>query len=217
MELTNLFLGFALNLFIAVVIVRGIYYPVRPDKNFIFTYLAFSTVIYFVMTFLTTAELSIGVGFGLFAIFSVLRYRTTEMTTREMTYLFILIALPVMNSVLMRSSAWLLLVAANSAVIAVLYVLEKEWGFRFESMQQVRLERVDLVEPSRRPLLVQEMRRRTGLPITHIEVGRINYLDDSVDLTLFYETSAASVESQSGAPRTTAWRSTAVRGLVEDA
>ena len=217
MQLTDLFLGFALNLSIAVLIVRGIYYPVRPDKNFIFTYLAFNTVIYFVMTFLTSAELSVGVGFGLFAIFSVLRYRTTEMSTREMTYLFILIALPVMNSVLMRTGEWLMLVAANAAVITVLYVLEKEWGFHFEAAQQVRLERVDLVDPSRRPLLLQEMRRRTGLPITHVEVGRINYLDDSVDLKLYYDAAALSVEPQSGAPRPTAWRKAVVHELVEDA
>ena len=190
MSLTNLFAGFALNLLVALIIVRGIYYPVRPDKNFVFTYLAFNSVIYFVMTFLTSAELSIGVGFGLFAIFSVLRYRTTEMTTREMTYLFILIALPVMNSVLMGGSEWLILAAANAAVVAVLYVLEKGWGFRFEESLQIKLDRVDLVEPEQRPLLLAEVRRRTGLPITRIDLGRINYLDDSVELTLHYDPAA---------------------------
>lgn len=187
MLLTSLFAGFALNLLVALIIVRGIYYPVRPDKNFVFTYLAFNTVIYFVMTFLTSAELSIGVGFGLFAIFSVLRYRTTEMTTREMTYLFILIALPVMNSVLMGASEWVVLAAANAAVVAVLYVLEKGWGFNFEESLPIKLDRVDLVEPEQRPLLLAEVRRRTGLPITRIEMGRINYLDDSVELILYYD------------------------------
>lgn len=186
MSITDLFAGFAVNLIVALLIVRGIYYPARHDKNFIFTYLAFNSVIYFVMTFLTSAELSIGVGFGLFAIFSVLRYRTAEMSTREMTYLFILIALPVMNSVLMRGSEWVLLLTSNLAVVAVLYVLEKGWGFRYEAVQHVKFDRVDLIQPGQRAALLEELRRRTGLPVSRIEVGRINYLDDSVELTLFY-------------------------------
>ena len=81
---------------------RFIYYPLRHDKNDVFTFVAFNTVIFFVMTYLANAQLSVGVGFGLFAIFSVLRYRANAISTREMTYLFILIALPVMNSVLME-------------------------------------------------------------------------------------------------------------------
>ena len=104
MSFLSLFVGFAVNLLVALVIVRFIYYPANPNKNYVFTYLAFNNIIYFVMSFLTSAELSLGVGFGLFAIFSVLRYRTSTMSTREMTYLFIVIALPVMNSVLMRGS-----------------------------------------------------------------------------------------------------------------
>ena len=106
MDLTNLFLGFGLNLLVAVAIVRFIYYPARHSKNFVFTFLAFNTIIYFVMSLLTSAELGVGVGFGLFAIFSVLRYRTNTMSTREMTYLFILIALPVLNSIMMTAGAW---------------------------------------------------------------------------------------------------------------
>ncbi|MCB0056797.1 MAG: DUF4956 domain-containing protein, partial [Caldilineaceae bacterium] len=80
MSFIDLFSGFAINLAIAVMIVRGIYYPIKQDKNYVFTYIAFSTIIYFVMAFLTSAELSVGVGFGLFAIFSVLRYRTSTMS-----------------------------------------------------------------------------------------------------------------------------------------
>lgn len=93
MTVTELFTGFGVNLLVALLIVRFIYYPARQDKNYVFTFLAFNTIIYFVMSFLATAELGVGVGFGLFAIFSVLRYRTITMSTRDMTYLFIVIAL----------------------------------------------------------------------------------------------------------------------------
>ncbi len=187
MTCLSLFAGFGLNLAVAVVIVRFIYYPANPNKNYVFTYLAFNTIIYFVVSFLTSAELSLGVGFGLFAIFSVLRYRTSTMSTREMTYLFIVIALPVMNSMLMRSEAWDMLVATNVVVAAVLFVLEREWGFHYETSQSVRYERVDLIRPEQRSLLLEDLRRRTGMPVKRVEIGRLNYLNDTAELTVYYD------------------------------
>lgn len=183
----DLFLGFGLNLVIAVLIVRFIYYPARQDKNYVFTFLAFNTIIYFVMSFLTSSELSVGVGFGLFAIFSVLRYRTTTMSTREMTYLFIVIALPVMNSALLRANGWVSLLAANAAVIVVLYILEQEWGFHYSSAKLVKYERIELVKPEHRALLLADLQARTGLPIHRVEVGPINFLNDSALLKVYYD------------------------------
>lgn len=133
MDFISLFAGFAVNLLVTLVIVRFIYYPSNQNKNHVFTYLAFNTIVYFVMSFFTSAELSVGVGFGLFAIFSVLRYRTSTMSTREMTYLFVVIALPVMNSLLWKSGEWAVLLAMNAVVAVVLFVLEQEWGFHYES------------------------------------------------------------------------------------
>lgn len=183
----DLFLGFLVNFLVALVIVRGIYYPARPDKNNVFTFLAFNTVIYFVMTFLATAELSVGVGFGLFAIFSVLRYRTGEISTREMTYLFILIALPVMNSVLMTAGNWPVLVASNAVVLAVLYVLEQGWGFHYEEVKQVKYDRIEMIAAGQQEVLLADLRARTGLPINRYEIGRINLIDDTADLLVYFD------------------------------
>ena len=187
MPLLNLMLGFLFNLAIAVVIVRGIYYPLRHDKDDVFTFLAFNTVIFFVMTFLANAQLSVGVGFGLFAIFSVLRYRANAISTRDMTYLFILIALPVMNSVLMSQQDWLSLVATNVVVMAVLFVLEQGWGFRYEGFKSVKYDRIDMLKPEKHSLLLEDLRRRTGLPLTRFEIGRINLVDDTVNLYVYYD------------------------------
>jgi len=183
----DLFTGFFINLAIAVLIVRFIYYPAKQDKNFVFTFLAFNTIIYFVMSFLTNAELSVGVGFGLFAIFSVLRYRTTTMSTREMTYLFIVIALPVMNSVLMREDNWWVLMGANVLVVAILYLLEQEWGFHYESSKLVRYERIALIKPQNQAALLADLCERTGLAVKRVVVGRINFLDDSAELRIYYD------------------------------
>lgn len=187
MTSADLFIGFFVNLAIAILIVRAIYYPVKQDKNYVFTFLAFNTIIYFVMSFLTNAELSMGVGFGLFAIFSVLRYRTSPMSTREMTYLFIMIALPVMNSVLMGQNDWLVLSGANAAVVLVIFVLEREWGFHYERTKLVKYERIELVKPENYALLLEDLRERTGLPVKHVEIGLIDFLKDSAELKIYYD------------------------------
>lgn len=186
-ETFNFLLGAGINLVIALLIVRFIYYPVKQNKNYVFTFLAFNTVIYFVLELFSRSELSIGVGFGLFAIFSVLRYRTDEMPIREMTYLFIIIALPMINSILMGDGDWTQLLGANAMMIGLLYVLEKEWGFHFETSKKLIYERIELITPGNRPQLLADLRQRTGLPIKRVEVGKIDFLRDVADVRIYYD------------------------------
>jgi hypothetical protein len=186
-EFLQLAAGAGLNLLVALLIVRFIYYPVTQDKGYVFSFLAFNTVTYFVLGLLTSVELSIDVGFGLFAIFSVLRYRTAEMPIREMTYLFIVIALPVMNSVLVSNAEYQQLLVANGMVVALLYALEKGWGFHFESSQKISYERIDLIPPANRELLLADLRERTGLPIKRVSLSRIDFVRDTAELTVYYD------------------------------
>lgn len=186
-ELISLILGAGLNLAVALVIVRFIYYPSTQDKQYVFTFLGFNTVIYFVLGLLSSVDLSIGVGFGLFAIFSVLRYRTDEIPIREMTYLFIIIALPVMNSVLASSGDFPQVLFANAVIVALLYVLEQGWGFHFAASQKITYERLDLTTPANREQLLADLRARTGLAVTRVEVGRLDFSRDTAELKLFYE------------------------------
>lgn len=185
-DVMTLLQGAALNLAVALVIVRGIYARDSQDRNIIFSLLALNTVVYFVLGLLTSVELSVGVGFGLFAIFSVLRYRTEETPLREMTYLFVLLALPVMNAVLLPTGAWPQLLLANAVVTAVLFALERGWGFRFEASSRVTYERIELIQPGRYAELLADLRARTGLPVTRATVGRIDFLRDSAEVTLYY-------------------------------
>ncbi|CUS04829.2 conserved membrane protein of unknown function [Candidatus Promineifilum breve] len=186
-ELLYFILGAALNMVVALLIVRFIYYPATQDKTYVFTFLAFNTVIYFVLGMLTSATLSVGVGFGLFAIFSVLRYRTDEMPIREMTYLFIVIALPVMNSVMMSASSIPWLLVANGTIVALLYALEKEWGFHFAGSKRVVYDRVELITPANQDRLLADLRERTGLPVERVEVRRIDFLHDTAELMVYYD------------------------------
>ena len=178
--------GAIINFAVVVVLVRFIYYPGTREKKYVFTFLAFSTVIYFVLALLKTTDLGVGVGFGLFAIFSVLRYRTDPIPIREMTYLFVIISLPVVNSVVSSEGAFWKLAVADGAVMLLMHALEREWGFRFEASGRITYDRVDLIVPERREELLADLCERTGLAVTRAEIGRVNLLRDSAEIKVYY-------------------------------
>ena len=178
--------GFAINFAVAFAIVRFIYYPQQRDKQYVFTFIAFNTIIFFVMSLVSNANISIGVGFGLFAIFSILRYRTETIPIREMTYLFIIIALPVLNALLLDGGSYGNLAVANLAIVGVLYVLEHGWGFTYENRKSITYERIEMIRPENWALLLADLRQRTGLPITRVEIGRLNFLRDTAELFIYY-------------------------------
>ena len=186
-DLPTFLAGAAFNFAVALVLVRFIYYPVTQDKRYVFSYLSFNTIVYFVLQFLTTSELTIGVGFGLFAIFSVLNYRTDEMPIREMTYLFAVIALPVMNSFVTGADDPTNLIIANVIVVAIMFVLEKEWGFHFESNKKLTYEVIENIRPENHSQLIEDLRQRTGLPVKRVEIGRIDFLRDTAQVRIFYD------------------------------
>jgi hypothetical protein len=186
-DLSTFLIGAAFNLATALLIVRGIYYPATRTKSYVFSFLVFNTVIFAVLSLLNNVELSIGVGFGLFAIFSVLNYRTDEMPIREMTYLFGLIALPVMNAFLMTGSNLPQVAAANALVVGLMFVLEKGWGFRFESTHKLAYDRVDLLAPARSEELLADLHERLGLPVKRVSIGRIDLVKDTADIVIHYD------------------------------
>jgi hypothetical protein len=189
-ELSNFILSFTFNLMVAIILVRFIYYPTTHSKRYVLTFLAFNTVIFFVLHFLTSVEISIGVGFGLFAIFTILRYRTDPLPVREMTYLFIIAALPVMNASSVNGISWPALVAANAIMLLLVFVLEKGWGFKYEASKRVIYEKIELIRPDRREELKADLEERTGLQIKHVSIGKINFLKDTADITIYYNGSA---------------------------
>ncbi len=186
-ELAAFLLGFGLNLLVALVLVRFIYYPSTHDKRYVFTFLAFNTIIFLVVSMLSKLEVGIGVGFGLFAVFSILRYRTDPIPVREMTYLFVIAALPVMNSAALAGGIWPQIIIANLAVLILLMVLEKGWGFRYEGYKRITYEKIELIHPDHRAELISDLENRTGIKIKRINIGKINFLRDTVDLKVYYE------------------------------
>jgi hypothetical protein len=186
-DLSNFLLSFGLNFLVALLIVRFIYYPSTHNKSYVFTFLGFNTVIFFVLSFMASIEIGIGVGFGLFAIFSILRYRTDPIPIREMTYLFIISALPLMNAAGINGTLWPQLLAANLAILVIMLVLEKEWGFHYEASKQIVYEKIELIRPGRRAELLADLESRTGLKIKRILVGKVDFLRDIANLKVYYD------------------------------
>ena len=180
--------GFLFNLTIIFVITRFIYCSLSHDKNNIFTFFAFSTVIFFVIGLVTSAKLGVGVGFGLFAMFSVLRYRTDTMAIRDMTYLFIIMTVSVMNTVMFNNFLLQELVVANICIITVTFMLEKGWGFQYEIRKNIKYEKIELIRPENHEKLLADLKERTGVKeIIRFEIGDIDFLKDSTDIAIFYK------------------------------
>ena len=175
--------GFLLNFASAFIIVRLVYYRRSWCNNFVFTFLAFNTVIYFIMGLFTSIELSIGTGFGLFALFSILRYRTETVPIREMTYLFVMAALPILNSVFWGLGEYAQLLIVDLLVILTIWVLDREWGFNREQFQMsVKYEKIELITEDKRDEMFRDLAERTGLNIHDVEIQKINFLKDTAEL-----------------------------------
>jgi hypothetical protein len=196
-----------LNLGVALFVVRGIYYRSAPRKEFVFAFLSVNTSVFLIATLLGGIELSVGFGFGLFAILSVLRYRTDPIPVREMTYLFVLMALPVIDAMLLSQSAYAAMLIANAVAVLVLYAGEMGWGFHYEQKKTITYERIELIKPENYERLLADLCERTGLPIARCEVGKIDFLRDVAEVKIYYREPAARTaarRAQAPGPRTTA-------------
>jgi hypothetical protein len=194
----QLALGFLLNFAAALLIVRGIYYPIQRRQEYVFAFFAFNTVVFLIAGLLGGTNLSLGFGLGIFIMFRMFRYRTDPIPVREMTYLFVLMVLPVINAVLVNQSNYPALLIADIVVALVLYVGEKEWGFHYDQRKSITYEKIELIKPENYPHLLADLRERTGLPVTRCQVGRIDFLRDVAELEIYYQQGSAYLPQRDG-------------------
>ncbi|HOP43751.1 MAG: DUF4956 domain-containing protein [Flavobacteriales bacterium] len=185
-DLWELLFKFGLDLLVLFVLIRVIYYPIHRKKDYLFTYFLFNILIFFLCVLLNNVKLSIGFAFGLFAIFGILRYRTEQIGIKDMTYLFSVITLAVINALVSKKVSIAELVFTDGMILLVTYVLEHLWLTRHEAMKQLIYERIDLVKPGRRQELLDDLNERIGIKVSRVEVGRYDLLRDTVQLRVFY-------------------------------
>ena len=174
------------NLLVVLYLVRYMYYKTTPRKDYLFTYILISQVIFFILFLLENVKLEMGFALGLFAIFGIIRYRTRQIPIREMTYLFLVIGITVINALANRKVSYAELVLTNVAVLVLTYLLEKVFLLKHETKREIIYENVEMIKPENRAALIQDLQKRTGLKINRVEIGRVNYLRDSVRLFIYF-------------------------------
>jgi len=174
------------NLLVVLYLVRYMYYKTTPRKDYLFTYILISQVIFFILFLLENVKLEMGFALGLFAIFGIIRYRTRQIPIREMTYLFLVIGITVINALANRKVSYAELLLTNAAVLVLTYLLEKVFLLKHETKREIIYENVELIKPEHRTTLVKDLEERTGLKINRVEIGRVDYLRDSVRLLVFF-------------------------------
>ncbi len=174
------------NLGIVIIIVRYIYYPVTKNKDYLFTFLLISLTVFLLCVLLDSVKLQLGFALGLFAIFGIIRYRTDPIPIKEMTYLFLVIGISVVNALSNKKISYAELVFANLLIVFVTYGMEKIWLLRHESRKNIIYEKIELIKPERREELIADLKERTGIDIIRVEVRRIDFLRDVANVRIFY-------------------------------
>jgi hypothetical protein len=185
-DFIELVLRFGVNFIVCLVIVRVLYYNATKRKDYLFTYILISTTVFLLCFLLESVKLQLGFALGLFAVFGIIRYRTTTIPIKEMTYLFIIIGLSVINSLANKKVSYAELLFTNMAIIAIIWALERIWLLKNEISKTIVFEKIDLIKPENYNELIADLTKRTGLTINRAEVGKINFLRDTAEVKIYY-------------------------------
>lgn len=184
-SLWTFLIRFAFNLLVCWVITHFLYYKKSHRRDYYFTYMLFSATIFLILYQLQSLQMEMTLALGLFAIFSMIRYRTEQLPIREMTYLFVLIAISIINGAGMATS-YVSFIAVNVLFILIIAVLEAVGMFNRKGQKIITYEKIELIRPEKREELLADLKARTGLDIVKVQVGSIDFLKDTAFLKVTY-------------------------------
>ncbi|MBP7809654.1 MAG: DUF4956 domain-containing protein [Bacteroidia bacterium] len=184
-------LRFLVDLVSVFVLIRLVYFPIYKRRELFFTYFIFNIVIFLICFLLNKVDLSMGAAFGLFAVFSMLRYRTEDISMKDMTYLFLVIAMGLISAVTKIKGAEdtvesLFVVAINGAIILVAFLLESTVLMKKEGAKVIIYENINLVSADREAELIADIKLRTGINVHRVTIQKIDFLRDSAQIKIFY-------------------------------
>jgi hypothetical protein len=183
----SFFTRLGINLLSMIVLIRFIYYPVYQRHDFFFTFFIFNLIIFIITVLLNSISgFNIGAAFGLFAIFAMLRYRTEDISTRDMTYLFMAITIGLISSI--NSGTALEILIIDAIIVFMAFLIEGNVLIRQEFIKQIEYEKIELIKPEKHDELMEDLKERTGLGIHKIDVKRIDFLRDTAILKIYYHT-----------------------------
>ena len=187
LELMNLIIRFGFNLTIAFIIIKLIYQRNHTNNDFVFTYFMFNSLIFFFAFLLSNVTINIGFAFGLFAVFAILRYRTDPIPIKEMTYLFIVITIGVINAISDTEVSYGAVIFTNIALVGLTYFLETHWQKNSLVRITIEYEKIENIKPENHDTLLADLKERTGLNIQSFEFRRMNFLRDTARIRIYYK------------------------------
>jgi hypothetical protein len=179
----NFFIGLGIDVGTVALILSLIYYRNYKKMDYIFTFFTFNIVIFVLTYVLNEVKISLGAAFGLFAVFSMLRYRTAGISMTDMTYLFIFIAIGLISAIRLE---YYELAILNGVVITGTFLLDSNLIFRRELSKSIRYEDINLIIPEKRDELIADLKKRTGLNIHRVSIQRIDLLRDTANIRIYY-------------------------------
>jgi len=189
-----LLLRFTFNLLICWVIIQFFYYKKSRRKDYYFTFMLFGVTIFLLLFLLQSIPMQIGFALGLFAIFGMIRYRTETVQIREMTYLFVIIGISVVNGLAM-DVPYVSIVVANLLFVLIIWGLESNKFLKHTSTKIILYEKIALVKPECYQDMVLDLEERTGLKINKVEVGHIDFLRDVAYLKVYYNANSDEINT----------------------
>lgn len=190
-----LMMRMTINLIVLTILIRFMYYSKSRRKDYLFTYYLIGMITFFLCFGLKKLDIDTGMGLGLFAIFGILRYRTEGIEIKEMTYLFLVIGLSVINALASNKISMAEMALMNLILIAITAGLEFLWLLKHESRKVILYDRIDLIQPENYQEMKADLEKRTGLRINRVEVGKIDFLRDVAQLRIFYDGDEQQFES----------------------
>ncbi len=185
-NIIELLIRFALNLLVGLLLMRYLYFKSSKKEEYVFSFLLISSTIFLLIYLLSTVQLQIGLALGLFAIFGIIRYRTNPIPVKEMTYLFAIIGLAVINAISHSNISILELITSNTLILLLVFVLEHFWLSKQLSSKKIIFDKIELITPDRREELQKDLEQRTGLNIIKLELGDINLLNDTINIQIYF-------------------------------
>lgn len=185
-DFSELLIRLALNVFVSFLVVHYMYARNSRRKDFYFSFLAVGTVVFLLSFLLNSVKLELGFALGLFAIFGIIRYRTDAIPIKEMTYLFIVIGISVINALANKKVSYVELAFTNAAIVGGLYLLEKRLMLKQEGSIRLIYEKIENIHDDKKEILLADLKERTGINIIRYEVKKIDFLKDVADITLYF-------------------------------
>lgn len=177
----------AIDLIFAFIILRLIFYPVYKERDYLFTTFMINITVFLVCFMLGSIKLKIGFAFGLFAVFSIIRYRTEQIPIRQMTYMFTAIIIAVLNALADDGISYSELFMANLVVLVTIFILEKNLLHSKDLVKVIKYEKIELIKPENYNMLIKDLTERTGFKIQKAEIESINFLNDTSMIKIYYQ------------------------------